>query len=52
MTQTIPSHVGGWLSGFFEKMLIQAPSLDWVEFTAELDNIRCRKAVNDKRYKQ
>ena len=28
MTQTIPSHVGGWLSGFFEKKLILAPSLD------------------------
>ena len=32
MTQTIPSHMGGWL--------ILAPSLDWVEFTAELDNIK------------
>ena len=40
MTQTIPSHVGGWLSGFFEKKLILTPSLDWVEFTAELDNIK------------
>ena len=38
MAQTIPSHMGGWLSGFLGKKLILAPSLDWFEFTAELDN--------------
>ena len=40
MTQTIPSHFCRLLSGFFEKKLILALSLDCVKFTAELDNIK------------
>ena len=40
MTQTIPSQVGEWLAGLFEKKLILAPSLGWVEFIAELGNIK------------